>query len=241
MTTPGFDASNLARGLLRCSSQGALATLMSGNGAPYCSLVNVASAADGAPVILVSKLAVHTRNLLADPRVSLMLDERRAGDPLEGARIMVNGVAAVTTDELTRSRYLARHPSASQFIGFADFSLYRIEPAQIHVVAGFGRIADLWPQDVLTDLAGAELLVAAEPNAVTHMNEEHRDTLSLYALMLGHARDAAWRCVACDPEGLDMQCDNTTIRVIFPQRVNDPAALRKALKQLADRARAAAR
>src|SRR6202166_681164 len=93
--TAEFDAAGLARSLLRRSRQGALATLMAGSGDPYCSLVNVASHADGTPILLISRLAVHTKNILADSRVSLMLDERVEGDPLEGARIMLSGLAEV--------------------------------------------------------------------------------------------------------------------------------------------------
>src|SRR6202040_761654 len=88
-----FDPRKVTRSLLRRSRQGALATLMTGSGDPYCSLVNVASHPDGSPILLISRLAVHTRNILCDPRVSLMLDERAEGDPLEGARIMLAGRA----------------------------------------------------------------------------------------------------------------------------------------------------
>lgn len=239
MQDDNFDASSLARRLLRTSSQGALATLMAKSGAPYCSLVNIASAADGAPVMLVSKLALHTKNIAADPRVSLLLDERREGDPLEGSRIMVNGTVVTVTDEATKARYLARHSSASRFAHFTDFSYMRIEPTGLHLVAGFGRITDLSPPDFLTDVAGAEKLLAAEPDTVAHLNADHAGTLCLYAQKLCNVREAAWRCVACDPEGLDMQCGNLTIRLTFPSRVNDPAALRKTLKELADRARSA--
>src|SRR3954466_11696394 len=87
--SPDFSASKLARSLLRRSRQGALATLMTDGGDPYCSLVNLASHPDGSPILLISRLALHTRNILADPRVSLMLDERAPGDPLEGARVML--------------------------------------------------------------------------------------------------------------------------------------------------------
>ena len=72
-----FDAKTAARKLLREGRSGALATLMTGSGDPYCSLVNVATAFDGSPVLLISRLALHTKNILSDPRVSLMLDERR--------------------------------------------------------------------------------------------------------------------------------------------------------------------
>ena len=91
--TTDFDASRLARSLLRRSRQGALATLMAGSGDPYCSLVNIASHPDGSPILLISRLALHTQNILGDARVSLMLDERAEGDPLEGARIMLAGRA----------------------------------------------------------------------------------------------------------------------------------------------------
>src|SRR5258706_2638718 len=91
--TAEFDAARLARSLLRRSRQGALATLMADSGDPYCSLVNVASHADGSPILLISRLALHTRNILGDSRVSLMLDERAEGDPLEGSRIMLAGGA----------------------------------------------------------------------------------------------------------------------------------------------------
>src|ERR1700743_1197500 len=91
--TVDFDAARLARGLLRRSRQGALATLMAGSGDPYCSLVNLASHPDGSPILLISRLALHTRNILADGRISLMLDERSEGDPLEGSRIMLAGRA----------------------------------------------------------------------------------------------------------------------------------------------------
>src|SRR6266851_7770410 len=107
--TSDFDADRLARSLLRRSRQGALATLMAGSGDPYCSLVNVASHPGGSPILLISRLAVHTRNILGDPRVSLMLDERAPGDPLEGARIMLAGTAEEAggaDGTLLRRRYL---------------------------------------------------------------------------------------------------------------------------------------
>src|SRR5919198_5663597 len=97
-TNADFDPAVAAKKLLREGRSAALATLMAGGGDPYCSLVNVATAADGAPLLLISRLAVHTKNILADPRASLMLDERKPGDPLQGARVMLTGTAAVSDD-----------------------------------------------------------------------------------------------------------------------------------------------
>jgi putative heme iron utilization protein len=238
-----FDAAALARSLLRRSRQGALATLMAGNGDPYCSLVNVASHPDGSPILLISRLALHTRNILGDPRVSLMLDERAEGDPLEGSRIMLAGRAEEAAEgetALLRRRYLNAHPSAEVFVDFRDFSFFRIRPAGAHLVAGFGRIVDLRPEQFLTDISDAGALLEAEQGAIDHMNADHRDAMNLYATRLLGAEAAEWRCTGCDPDGIDMQAGAITLRLDFPRRIATPAALRQVLKQLADQARAAA-
>jgi heme oxygenase (biliverdin-IX-beta and delta-forming) len=236
---PAFDPKLAAKKLLREGRSGALATLMPPTGDPYCSLVNVATAADGAPLLLISRLAVHTKNILADPRVSLMLDERKEGDPLQGARVMLMGTAAATDDAEARRRYLARQPEAEMFAGFADFAFYRMELKAVHLVAGFGRIVDLKPQDVLTEVGDAAELVAAEPEILAHMNDDHADAVRLYATRLLGAPDGEWRCVGCDPEGLELQQDRTALRLPFPQRVRAPGVLRQVLKQMADQARTA--
>ena len=235
--TDEFDPRQTAKKLLREGRSGALATLMTGSGDPYCSLVNVATQADGSPLLLISRLAVHTKNILADDRVSLMLDERKPGDPLEGARVMLMGTAGLTDDPDARRRYLERHPSAEMFVGFGDFAFYKIALKGAHLVAGFGRIVDLTRDDIVTDLAGSEALVAAEPEAVAHMNEDHSEAVRLYATKLLGAPDGAWRCVGCDPEGLELQLDRTALRLPFPQRVSGPGPLRQILKELAQKAR----
>lgn len=236
---PGFDPLAAARTLLREGRSGALGTLMAGSGGPYCSLVNVATLADGSPLLLISRLAVHTKNILADARISIMLDERKDGDPLQGARVMLTGRAEPTADPEARRRYLDRQPEAEMFAGFADFGFYRMVVAGAHLVAGFGRIVDIRPENLLLDLAGAEALVEAEAEVVAHMNADHAEACRLYATKLLGAKDGAWRCAGCDPEGLELQCGQTALRLVFPQRVSSPGALRQMLKQLADQARAA--
>jgi hypothetical protein len=212
---------------------------MASSGDPYCSLVNVATAADGTPLLLISRLAVHTKNVLSDPRASLMLDERKAGDPLQGARVMLMGAVTKTESADARRRYLAYQPEAEMFADFADFAFYELKLKGAHLVAGFGRIVDLTPADVLTDVSGAEAMLEAEASAVEHMNADHAETCRLYATRLLGAPDGAWRCVGCDPDGLDLQWERTGLRLPFPQRVTQPAALRAVLKALAEQARAA--
>ena len=238
-----FDAAALARSLLRRSRQGALATLMAGSGDPYCSLVNVASHPDGSPILLISRLALHTRNITSDTRVSLMLDERAAGDPLEGSRIMLAGLAeqaGAGEETILRRRYLNAHPSAPAFVDFKDFSFFRIRPSGAHLVAGFGRIVDLNPEQFLTDISDAGSLLEAEQGAIDHMNADHRDAMNLYATRLLGAETADWRCTGCDPDGIDLHAGRTTLRLDFPRRIVTPAALRQVLKELAGQARAAA-
>lgn len=233
-----FNARLAAKELLREGRSGALATLMAGAGDPYCSLVNVATAPDGAPLLLLSKLAIHTKNILADPRVSLMLDERKQGDPLEGARVTLMGKAAVTEDPAARAAYLRRQPEAEMFAGFADFAIYRIAVSHAHLVAGFGRIVDLSARDVLTDTSDAAALLAAEEAAIAHMNADHAEACRLYASKLLGAPDGDWRCVGIDPEGIELQQGRAALRLSFPERVTGPGPLRAVLKELAEQARA---
>src|SRR6476620_1134796 len=239
--TADFDAARLARSLLRRSRQGALATLMAGSGDPYCSLVNVASHPDGSPILLISRLALHTRNILGDARVSLMLDERAEGDPLEGSRIMLAGRAEESKPddlEVLRRRYLNTHPSAEAFVDFKDFSFFRIRPLGAHLVAGFGRIVDLKPAQFLTDISDAGALLEAEQGAIDHMNADHREATNLYATRLLGAEAGDWRCTGCDPGGIDLQAGEKKLRLDFPARVTGPGELRKMLVKLAEDARA---
>jgi putative heme iron utilization protein len=236
-----FDPVQTSKSLIRSGKQGALATLMGQSGDPYCSLVNVATAPDGSPVLLISRLAIHTKNILGDARVSLMIDERRAGDPLEGARVMIAGKAEIVGEaelEPIRRRYLLRHPTAEAFVNFPDFSFYRIAVASVHLVAGFGRIETLPGATVLTDLSGADEVLAGEASAVEHMNEDHMDANALYATKLLGAADGAWRITGLDPDGADLALGDATLRLAFPERVTSGLALRKMLVALVGEARA---
>jgi putative heme iron utilization protein len=240
-----FDPVAVTKRLLRTTPLGALATLCEGTSNPFCSLVNPGTMPDGSPILLISRLALHTRNIAADPRVSLLLGEQGTADPLAAPRISIAGAAerlgegAVAT---ARRRYLAAHPSAELFVNFADFSFYRIAIESVHLVGGFGRIFDLRGTDVLTEVSDAGTLLAAEEGAVAHMNDDHRDTMMLYASALFGAAATDWRCTGLDPEGMDMRSDERgVLRVDFPQRVVTPDALRRSLKDLADHARRASR
>lgn len=127
------------RTLMREQSTASLGTLM--EGAPYVSLVLVAFDDDGAPLLLLSRLAQHTKNLLADPRVSLLFDGTTGlDDPLTGPRLTVFGRVAHCPNPQALERYLARYPSAEAYAIFSDFEIYKVTVERGHSVAGFGQI-----------------------------------------------------------------------------------------------------
>jgi putative heme iron utilization protein len=232
-----FDPVQAAKRLLREAGTGALGTL-GADGAPYVSLVTVATQPDGAPVLLLSKLARHTENIGRDARISLLLAAAvRAGDPLAKARISITGRIEKTEDFAAKRRFLARHPTAASYAGFADFGFYRIEIEHAHLVAGFGRIVDLSRAELLTSLNGAEKLLEAEEGAVAHMNEDHLDAIELYATRLLGEAGGAWKIASLDPEGCDLLLGETARRLEFPQRVTAGDELRKTMVSLVKQAR----
>lgn len=233
----GFDAAAEARKLVRQSRYGTLATLEP-DGSPYASLVSLATLMDGTPVTLISALAKHTANLTRDGRASLMLSRIGPGDPLVSARISIAVRVEEGVDPAVRRRFLARNPDAALYAGFPDFSFRRLVPTGAHLVAGFGRIVDLQPVDLLSALDGAEALEEAEVGAIFHMNDDHADALELYATRLLGLAPGEWRATGIDPDGLDMRLGDDTARLLFPSRVQDGQQLVAALRILATQARA---
>jgi hypothetical protein len=237
MSGKAFDARAEARRLVRSARHATLATLDAARRTPYPSLASVATDIDGAPLILISTLAVHTTNLAADPAAGLLFADIGEGDPLVHPRVSVAGRFARTGEERVRRRFLARHPEAEMYASFADFSFWRMEVEGAHLVAGFGRIVDLAPADLILDLAGAQGIAAAEEEAVAHVNADHADAVRLYATRLLGLPDGAWRLTGLDPEGCDLALGDATARLLFPSRIDGPGALRRAFQELSARAR----
>lgn len=236
-----FDAPAMAKELLRTTRAGAFATNDPASGYPLATLVNVATDADGAPLLLLSSLSLHTRNLGADGRCSLLLASQGRGDPLAHPRLTLVGTCALTDEPRARRRFLSKHPKSKLYVDLPGFTFWRMVISNVHLNGGFARAAALTPGDVLTDVSDAASLVEAEEGALAHMNEDHTDAIRLYATKLGGGKDGAWTITGCDPDGLDLSFGDETCRVSFPHRVTDAAALRKMLVELAERARNAAR
>lgn len=243
MSGNGAPPAAVARRVLRLAATGSLATLAP-EGGPFASLVTVATTPEGAPILLLSRLARHTHNLAADRRASLLLvaPGGEGGDPLAGARLTLTGeVGPADADPALRRRFLARHEEAAGYADFADFGFHRFAVTGGHLVAGFGRIVSLTPADILIDTGAAGDLIAAEAGALAHMNAGHAEAIGLYATVLLGLPGGAWRLTGIDPEGIDL-CDSALCgRLVFPEMVNHAGALRRVLAELARQAREKAR
>jgi putative heme iron utilization protein len=226
-----------ARRVLRTARTAALATLDPRSGYPLATLVNVAADADGSPLMLLSRLALHTRNIAADARVSLLLAQLGRGDPMAASeRLSVAGRALPCDDADARRRFLARHPKAKLYADFPDFALYRLETVSLHLNGGFARAGQLAREEVLLDLAGCEALLAAEERLLAEVNAEQAGALARCATGLLGESQGAWRATGIDPEGIDLACGERQARLLWPGRVTAPEAARAMLRELAERA-----
>jgi putative heme iron utilization protein len=235
---PGAEPAAAARRLLRTALKGSLATLAHDSGHPYASLVLVATAADATPILLLSQLALHTRNLERDRRASLLITAASAdGDPMAASRLTLMGEARRTAAEAARRRYLARHPAAAGYAAFADFVVYALDICRAHFIGGFGRIVDLPREALLAPTDDAAALLAAEPEILAHMNEDHADAIALMAERLADGAPGPWRMAGIDPDGVDLLHCSNALRIAFPRRVRSPLEARAMLSLLARRAR----
>jgi hypothetical protein len=200
----------VARTLLRTAFKGSLATLSAEDGGPYASLVLVATDTRGSALMLLSKLALHSRNLAADARASLMIDGTDGlGDPMAGGRVTFTGTVKRIEDGAARRRFLARHTSAAGYADFPDFGLYRLDATSAHVIEGFGRIRTIAGEAVRLAEGVADAVAAAEPD--------------LLADLAAHAfGDEGWRCTGIDPEGVDLVSGALARRMHFPRLMTNP-------------------
>lgn len=238
------DAATRCRQLLRRSTLATLATAERDQGGwPYASLAQVAVAHDGAPLLLLSDLADHTKNFAEDDRVSLLFDDAHAlENPLTGARVTVQGriqrLGKSEADDRLRARYLARHPAAADYAAFGDFNFYRVLTERLHLVAGFGRIHWLAAADVLLDPARTGALAEAEADILAHMNADHTDAIDLYAGAALADAPPGWRMTGIDPEGIDLQREGVHLRLDLDSGMTDGDSTRAALVRLVKTIRA---
>ena len=235
------DRGAAARRLIRGCDRAALATSLAGW--PYVSLVITACDSDASPLLLLSDLAQHARNLAADPRLSLLFEDTgEHADPLAGPRLSLLGRTEKCGDPRAAARFAAGHPASAQYAGFADFHLYRVTIERGHLVAGFGRIAWIEAGELRCS-ADASALAAAEAEIIAHMNRDHSEAVEHYAQRLLGRHGTGWQMTGIDPEGIDlrrpMEVGGETARLDFAAPVLTPAMARRVLVELAQTAREA--
>jgi putative heme iron utilization protein len=229
------DPAVFGRRLLRRRDRAALATSL--RGAPYASLVLVVPDLDASPLMLLSDLAQHSRNIAFDPRVSLLFDGTEGHpDPLTGPRLTLIGQAEIIDDPVRLARFTAHHSTSSVYSNFGDFHLYRVRIERGHLVAGFGRIHWIEGSELLFP-SDTGVLAAAEPDILRHMNDDHPEAIANYARHLLGRTGAEWRMTGIDPEGIDLRCRGEAARLEFGAPVITLETVRAALTQLAEKAR----
>jgi putative heme iron utilization protein len=207
-----------ARTLTAQHKVGALSSLaLEPAGYPYASFITFALEA-GEPVFLISRMAEHTRNLLADSRGSLLVHDSDKQDPLANGRVTLLGkVEKVERPaELERAAYLAAHPTAEYYVEFTDFDFFRMRLEALRYIGGYGRMS--WVDAQAFRAAQPDSLAAASSGILSHMNQDHADALVKYARAFTSAQDAtAAVMTAIDRYGFEMTVH--TPRGIGPARL----------------------
>jgi putative heme iron utilization protein len=212
-------------------------------GFPFGSVMPYSSDDQGRPVFLISTMAMHTQNLLADRRASLLVMQEGGGDPLGAARITLVGdvspVPAAETDA-ARELYLSKHENARYWADFNDFAYYRMHPAGVYFIGGFGVMG--WV--AADEYAGSQPDPLAEVSAgiLQHMNADHAEALVLLARAAGENQVETASMTAVDRLGfhLRLQAGERVYgaRIAFPREVRDSKEVRSVLVEMVRSARA---
>ncbi len=232
------SAAEQARTIAAATNAATLASLTA-DGHPWASLVAY-GLLGGTPVLCVSDLAEHGRNLAGDPRASLsVVAATIEPDPLAGSRITLAGRVVRPSNaerDAARSAYLSAVPAARHYLDFSDFTLWLLKIERVRWVGGYGRM----------DSATGEQYVAAEPDpvapaaasAIAHLNADHADALAAMARAFGGYPDTENAvCTGIDRYGLDLRVHTprgvSYARVGFPERLDSASELRSTTAQLA--------
>jgi len=229
------DLGNEARRFVRGQRNGVLSTLSRRlEGYPFGSVTPFICDHAGRPVILISTLAEHTRNIDADPRVSLIV-QPFSEDMQEVARLTIIGQARRLEDkDGLGPRYLRHFPKAETYFAMHDFHFYCIEPLRIRYIGGFGKIHWLEPSAYLSEPG---TLPEIETGILAHMNRDHSDSLSDYCRHFLGFEGAGAELIGIDPDGMDLHLGERFYRINFPGSVFDAASARETLVTMAKECR----
>jgi putative heme iron utilization protein len=245
---PRLSAAEEARTLVAATNVAALATLTA-DGDPWASLATYGVLDDGAPVLCLSHLAEHARNLSADPRASVLVTQVDIpADPLAAARVTLAGRAERPVDSATlaaaRTAHLAGVPAATTYIDFSDFSLWVLRVERVRWVGGYGRMDSA--SGAAYAAAASDPVAISALGAIAHLNNDHADALLAIAQTLGGYPDATQaQCWGLDRRGIDLTVQTprgrAPARVAFETPLAESSQVRAATVELTRRARANAR
>jgi len=235
-----------ARTLVHLGRTGTLATLSRRHpGHPFASVMPYALDEHGRPLFLISTMAMHTQNLLADARASLLVTQEVAGDPLAAGRVTLMGATVRIAEAETvaaRRAYLERHANAAYWVDFQDFSFWRLELTEVYFVGGFAAMDWLTTADYVR--ARVDPLADAARDIIDHMNRDHADALVTYAgAYVGEAADEA-TMIGVDRLGFRLRLRRGdrlhAVRIAFPREIVTPADTRTVMIEMLQRARGGA-
>jgi putative heme iron utilization protein len=233
-----------ARTLLHVGRIGSLSTLsLKQPGFPFGSVMPYGLDHRGRPVFLVSTMAMHTQNLKADPRASLLVTQADAsGDPLGASRVtLVGEVLPVPADDVPEARalYLARYANSKYWVDFEDFSFYRMSVVDVYYVGGFGVMG--WVSASEYDSAKPDPLADAAEGIIQHMNTDHRHALTLIAQVFGGMESQEAAMTSIDRLGFHVRLKTADgrrgVRIAFPHEVASSAETRTVLVEMTQQAR----
>jgi len=239
--TPGEEA----RTLMAAAKSGSLASL-SEDGTPWASIVALGVTGAGEPVLVVSTMAEHGRNLVREPRCSVAVAEPvpEGDDPLDRARITLAGRVIVPAGEeadAALEAHARHYPFARGYAAYADFTTYVLRVERVRWVGGFARMSTVEPAEYAA--AAIDPTAPAAASARLHLNHDHADSVLLWARTLGGYADALEAtCEAIDRYGVDVRVQTprgqAPVRIGFAEPAQSPGDLRGATVALAKAARA---
>jgi heme iron utilization protein len=233
-----------ARTLVYLARIGSLSTVSRKQpGFPFGSVMPYGLDEHGRPIFLISTMAMHTHNLQADSRASLLVTQPdTSGDPLGASRVTLMGnVLAIPGPEVPEARklYLARYANSQYWVDFEDFSFYRMDVVDVYYVGGFGVMG--WVSTSEYDHSQPDPLADSMAEIIQHMNADHKNALILLARVFARIESQEATMTAVDRLGfhvrLKTQDGMRGARIAFLREVSDPAETRKVLVEMVQRAR----
>jgi heme oxygenase (biliverdin-IX-beta and delta-forming) len=233
-----------ARTLIYLGRIGSLSTLSRKQpGFPFGSVMPYGLDDQGRPIFLISTMAMHTQNLQADPRASLLIAQEAAdGEPLGASRVtLVGNVLPTPEAEVAEARklYLGRHANSKYWVDFEDFSFYRMNVVDVYYVGGFGVMG--WASATDYDRSQPDPLADSMAEIIQHMNADHNDALVLLARKFARIESQEATMTAVDRLGFHLRLRTRNgmrgARIAFLQEVSNPAETRKVLVEMVQQAR----